>query len=140
MNVGIIAVYFYIFKLGREGRVAAMVRPIRVDNLYFRFRGVALFLSEIVADESQVFYGHCKPDFCVVCRNFAIRIIYKARHFLYVFRGDRDVGERKRLFKPYFFAFDGVYEVFFNLFELLFVHARNCVNGCALDERAFLLR
>ena len=140
LHAGIAALYLHVGYLRRESRVAAVVRPVCIDNFELRFGRVALFGSKIVAHENEVFDRHGKAHLFVVYGNLLVAHGGEALNRFDVGRLHVLVHEGCGLFKPYFFALDGIYEVFFKLFDLFRRGALYGVHARALDEGALLLR
>ena len=120
--------------------MTAVVRPVSVYNLYFRFSGISLLTLEIIAHESKILHGHSKSHFCVIFCDLPVRIVNKTVKRFNVFGFNRNVCKRLGLVKRHFFAFYGVDNMFFYGFKLLRIRTLNGVYRCALYKRTFLLR
>ena len=61
--------------------MAAVVGPIRIDDLELRYGGITLFrIAEVVAAERKIRNAHRKAHLRVVLRNFLMRPCSKAGH------------------------------------------------------------
>ena len=61
--------------------MTAVIRPIRVDDLDFRFGGIALFTLEIALDKLDVGKRHGKSVFGVILYKLVLCHIDKMRYF-----------------------------------------------------------
>ena len=75
---------FDVFQLGGKRRMAAVIRPIGVDDFEFRFRRVALLRFKIVAHEGEIRRAHRKADLFMIGGDLRVRHIHKAVHILHV--------------------------------------------------------
>ena len=131
---------FYVFEMGKERGVAAVVAPIGVEHSDFGHRRVALFgLCEIVAAESQVLNRHRKRHLFVESGDFAVRHRYEARN-----AGNRRgnfcrLQKRLGLVERRLAAVDCVYQIFFDARKTVGGKPRaENVHPCAGDGRSGL--
>ena len=139
-DMRVVGADLHIAYLRGKGGVAAVIRPIGIYDLDFGFRGVPALFAEIIAHENEVFHAHRKAVFLMVRGDLFHRHIRKARHFRHVVRIHLCAGESLGLPEGNFCAFDGIDEVFFDLFEFSVGDALHADDAGALDERARLLR
>ena len=59
----VVAVDFYIFKFCCKGGMTAVVRPVSVYNLYFRFSGISLLTLEIIRTKARSCTDIASPIF-----------------------------------------------------------------------------
>ena len=136
----VIGIYLHVFDLGRKGRVAAVVRPISVYHLDFRFRRVPALFFEIIAHERQIFHAHGEPVLFVVSRDLLVGHGDEPRHLFHVLRLHLRAGERLGLGKGNFRTFHGVDKVLFDAGKLFVGNAFHRDDARAFDERARLSR
>ena len=139
-DMRIVRMNIHALDLRRESRVAAMVRPVRIDDLDFRFGGIAAFLFEIIAHENKIFHTHGETAFCVIVRDLVHAHVDKARDLLDVLRLHFGAAQRFGLVEGNFFALHGVDEMFFDTRKFRVGHALDGVHARAAHQRARLAR
>ena len=117
--------------------MTAVIRPVGIYDLYFRFGRVSVLALEIIADEDKIFNAHRKALACVIIRYFLIAHSDKSVdsrngkiEFDFAF-------ERFRKDKIALSALYGVDKEMLYLIKLFVVHALYGINGSALDKRSF---
>ena len=134
--MGIVAVDLDVGQFGGESRMAAMIRPICVDDFEFRKGGDSALAYEIVTHEFEILNAHGKSLRGVIFGYLFVGKIGKALDV-----GDDKVGtcllnERFGQSHISFPAVDGVDEIMLYALHLALAHARKGIDRGALDERA----
>ena len=131
---------FDVFQLRRKRGMAAVIRPIRIDDFELRLRRISALVLEIIAHESEVLRAHRKADFFMIGGNFLVRPADKALHVFDVRAFQRFAPERRGLFQTDFLALHGVDEVLFDGGKLFVRNAFHRVHLRAFDEGTRLFR
>ena len=129
-----------VFQFRRKRGVAAVIRPIRIDDFELRLRRVPALVLEIIAHESEILRAHRKTDFFMVGGNFFVRPADKALHVFDVRAFQRFAPERRGLFQTYLLALHGVDEVLFYGGKLFVRDSFHRVHLRAFDEGTRLFR
>ena len=126
----------------RERRVAAVIRPVRVDDAQLRDRRRAVFrVAEVLLAELEVLKAHGKAARIHERMELVFAHRVERSQHLDIGRLFRDHVERLRLFKRRLAALDGIDAVILDLLQRLVIDcSRQHDDACRGDLRTLLLR